>query len=104
MLFSSPRDAPGRAAGGAMPSGPDTNRSSVALFVGLAAVGLIMGYMTGGSATPVVGAVIPAIVALGTLGVEFLKSRAAETRRDQLKDAIAAAPNERDQSTLASAL
>jgi hypothetical protein len=86
-----------------MPPQP-SDRSSIALLVGLAMVGLVMGYMTGGSATPVVGAVIPAVGALGTLGLEFLKSRAAETRRDQLKDALAATPNERDQATLASAL
>jgi hypothetical protein len=79
-------------------------RSSIALLVGLAMVGLVMGYMTGGSATPVVGAVIPAIGALGTLGLEFLKSRAAETRRDQLKDALATTSSEKDKATLAAAM
>ena len=43
--------------------------------VGFLLIGLVVGYMVGGSASPVVGAAIPAVMGLVTAGVSMLTAR-----------------------------
>lgn len=60
--------------------------------VGFLLIGLVVGYMVGGSASPVVGAAIPAVMGLVTAGVSMLTARSgiSELRAafDQVKDKL----------------
>lgn len=54
------------------------------LVLGLSIVGLTVGYMVGGSATPVVGVALPLFFGLVPIGMEALKKRAERERQQEL--------------------
>jgi hypothetical protein len=76
----------------------------VALLVGLAALSFVVGFMVGGSSTPVVSVALPALVALIPIGLDALKRKADKDWREQAIRLLEKDPGTAEKGKLEAAL
>ena len=74
------------------------------LMMGLVALSFVVGFMIGGSSTPVVSVALPALLALIPIGLEALKRKADKEWREQAFRLLEKNPAEADKARIEAAL
>jgi hypothetical protein len=74
------------------------------LLLGLLALSFVVGFMVGGSSTPVVSVALPALLALLPLGLDALKRKADKEWREQALRVLDKQPHEAEKAQIEKAL